>query len=86
MACMEKIKYWKKHITQLSHEACGVTKDIALMFFDTKSYNDKFLRENGEPTMDEYAEIMRKHDLKEEKAKGYYFGEVNNILTNKNER
>lgn len=86
MGCAEKVKYWKKHVKQLSRNACETAKDVAVMFFDTKSYNDNFLQENGEPTMDEYSEIMRKHDLIEEKARGYYFGDVSNILTKENER
>ena len=83
---MEKLKYLKKHIKELSHNACAVVKEATMMFFDTKGYNDNFLKENGEPTMDEYSEIMRKHDLKEEKARGYYFGNVDNIVNKSRER
>ena len=72
----QRISYLKKHLNKLSHNVCDTAKDVAYMLFDTKGYNDKFLKENGEPTMDEYSEIMRQHDLKEEKARGYYFGNV----------
>jgi len=75
----EKISYLKKHLKKVTREVCNTAKDVAFMFFNTKDYNDNFLEENGEPTMDEYAEIMRNHDLKTEKAKGYYFGEIKDI-------
>lgn len=80
------IRYWKKHMKHLSRSAYEAVKDATCMFFNTKDYNDKFLKENGEPTTDEYAEIMRKHDLKIEKANGYYFGDVADISNNGRER
>ncbi len=86
MTQLKNIKYWKKHVKHLSRNACETVKDVTHMFFNTKDYNDKFLKENGEPTTDEYAEIMRKHDLKTEKANGYYFGNVADISKNVNER